>query len=450
MDARRPPDRSIVDVGGSNRASARLAAVLFAVAGLLALANALSPQAAGHRTPTELVGLADLVVAAAAWLLPWDHWPSWSTIALAPPAFAIIVFANAVADMPPYTYGVFFVVVYLWIGLTMAPRIPLLLAPLATAAYVTPFLTGSGYGADAFASTFVAIPVCLLVGELLARTLRRVRQANVAARASAAALGQALVERERLDRLKSRFVAVVSHELRTPLTSIYASLEMLHDDLPPDSSGLRRLLDISVSNTERLSRLIDDLLDLQRIEAGQVRLNRRPCDGASLVRVAAELMAPAARDAGIRLTVQTESGRLVADPDRVVQTLTNLIGNALKFTEPGGNVRLRTSRRDGELWFAVRDDGRGIPADRLQSIFEPFEQVDASDARDRGGTGLGLAICRDLVAQHGGRIWAESTLGDGSEFTFTLPLAAGAEPALDQPIGVGSPSDPRTSQPEAS
>ena len=97
MDACRSPDRSIVDVGGSNRASARLAAVLFAVAGLLALANAMSPQAAGHRTPTQLVGLADLVVAAAAWLLPWDGWPSWSTIALAPPAFAIIVFANAVA-----------------------------------------------------------------------------------------------------------------------------------------------------------------------------------------------------------------------------------------------------------------------------------------------------------------------------------------------------------------
>jgi len=231
MDARCSPDRSIVDVGGSNRASARLAAVLFAVAGLLALANAMSPQAAGHRTPTELVGLADLVVAAAAWLLPWDNWPSWSTITLAPPAFAIIVFANAVADMPPYTYGVFFVVVYLWIGLALAPRVPLLLAPVATAAYVTPFLTGSGYGADAFASTFVAIPVCVLVGELLARTLRRVRQAHVATRASAAALRQALVERERLDRLKSQFVAVVSHELRTPLTSIYASLEMLRDDL---------------------------------------------------------------------------------------------------------------------------------------------------------------------------------------------------------------------------
>jgi signal transduction histidine kinase len=132
-----------------------------------------------------------------------------------------------------------------------------------------------------------------------------------------------------------------------------------------------------------------------------------------------------------------------------VQTLTNLIGNALKSTEPGGNVQLWTSRRDGELRFAVRDDGRGIPADRLQTIFEPFEQVDASDARDHGGTGLGLAICRDLVAQHGGRIWVESTLGNGSEFTFTLPLAAGAETALSQPVGVGSSSDPRNSQPES-
>ena len=136
-----------------------------------------------------------------------------------------------------------------------------------------------------------------------------------------------------------------------------------------------------------------------------------------------------------------------------MQTLTNLIGNALKFTEPGGNVQLRTSRRDGELLFAVRDDGRGVPADRLQSIFEPFEQIDASDSRDHGGTGLGLAICRHLVVAHGGRIWVESSAGAGSEFFFTLPLATTAEPAeqdLDRTIGVGSWPNPRNSQPECS
>jgi signal transduction histidine kinase len=440
-----------VDVGGSNRASARLAAVLFAVAGLLALANALSPQAAGHRGPTVLVGLADLAVAVAAWLLPWDRWPRWSTGTLAPPAFAIIVFANAVADMPAYTYGVFFVVVYLWIGLTMPPRVPLLLAPLATGTYVAPFLTGQGHRPGALASTFVAIPVCVLVGELLARTLTRARRAHVATRESEAALRAALAERERLDRLKSQFVAVVSHELRTPLTSIYASLEMLLDELAPDPSGPRRLLDIALSNTGRLARLIDDLLDLQRIEGGRVKLNRRPCDGASLARVAAELMGPAAAEARIRLTVRTESGQLVADPDRIVQTLTNLIGNALKFTQPGGSVQLRTSRHGGELLFSVRDDGRGIPADRLEDIFEPFEQVDASDSRHHGGTGLGLAICRQLVARHGGRIWAESRPGEGSKFCFTLPLAGGAEPleqGPDRTIGVRSSSNAGDSQPE--
>src|SRR6266536_3471397 len=178
-----------MDLGQSPRAAARL------VAALVALANALVPQPAGARDATVLAGLAALAVAAVACCLPWGRWPAWATIGLAPPAFAIIVFANVAADTPSYTYGVFFVVVYLWLGLTMAPRVPLALAPLATAAYVAPFLLGGRHDPDALTSTFVAIPVCVLVGEVLAGTMARVRRAHAATQETEAALRDALAER---------------------------------------------------------------------------------------------------------------------------------------------------------------------------------------------------------------------------------------------------------------
>ena len=430
-----------MDVGQSPRASARLMAALFAAAGLVALANALVPQPVAARNATVLAGLSALAMAVVAWLLPWGRWPPWATIGLAPPAFGIIVFANVAADTPSYTYGVFFVVVYLWLGLTMAPRVPLALAPLATATYIAPFLVGSRHDTDALTSTFVAIPVCVLVGEVLAGTMARVRKAHAATQETEAALRDALAERMRLDRLKSQFVAVVSHELRTPLTSIYASLEMLVDDLTDQPAPVRRLLDISLGSTQRLARLIDDLLDLQRIEAGRARLNRRACDGGNLARLAVELMAPAAGVAGLALRAETEPGELLADPDRIVQTLTNLIGNAVKFTPSGGSIRVSTVRDGGDLRFAVVDDGPGVPGDRLEAIFEPFVQVDGSDSRAKDGTGLGLAICRDLVTMHGGRIWAASVPGQGAEFYFTVPLAE-AQAGESAQLGVGAPAAP--------
>jgi signal transduction histidine kinase len=126
--------------------------------------------------------------------------------------------------------------------------------------------------------------------------------------------------------------------------------------------------------------------------------------------------------AGVTLSVQPQSVRLWADPDRLIQTLTNLLSNAIKFSPPGSRVWLTVEQQEDYVLFQVKDQGRGIPVDKLQSIFERFQQVDSSDARKKGGTGLGLTICRSIVQQHGGRIWAESTPGTGSTFFFTLPL----------------------------
>ena len=124
----------------------------------------------------------------------------------------------------------------------------------------------------------------------------------------------------------------------------------------------------------------------------------------------------------MRLEIDAEPGSVWADPDRVEQTLTNLLSNAIKFSSPGGTVRLEARTTGNELWFQVRDQGRGIPAEHLELIFDRFQQVDGSDAREKEGTGLGLAICRTIVEQHGGRIWAESPPGAGATMTITLPV----------------------------
>jgi PAS domain S-box-containing protein len=231
-----------------------------------------------------------------------------------------------------------------------------------------------------------------------------------------------VTERREVERMKDEFVSVVSHELRTPLTSIRGSLGLLAagklGEVPEKG---RRMLEIAVQNTDRLVRLINDILDIERIESGRVTMELRPVDASELAHQSVEVMAAMAEKAGVRLYAWADRQPLEADPDRVLQVLTNLLSNAIKFSPPGGEVTLTTERGAGEAVFHVRDQGRGIPADRLESIFERFSQVDSSDARDKGGTGLGLAICRSIVQQHGGRIWVESEPGVGSTFTFTLP-----------------------------
>ncbi len=233
---------------------------------------------------------------------------------------------------------------------------------------------------------------------------------------------QDVTERQLIQRMKDEFISVVSHELRTPLTSICGALGMLASgtlgELPQKG---RRMLDIALHNTDRLVRLINDILDIERIISGKVTLHRQFCDTADLMRQSLEVMRPMAEQAGVSFSGGCPSLRVWADPDRLVQTITNLLSNAIKFSPPGAAVKIAVDRVGEQIRFQVSDEGRGIPADKLESIFERFSQVDASDSRNRGGTGLGLAICRGIVQQHGGRIWAQSEPGRGSTFSLLIP-----------------------------
>lgn len=247
-----------------------------------------------------------------------------------------------------------------------------------------------------------------------------------------------VTERREVDRLKDEFVSVVSHELRTPLTSIRGSLGLLAagklGEVPEKG---RRMLEIAVQNTDRLIRLINDILDIERIESGRVTMEIKPVDAAELAHQAVDVMAAMAEKSDVRLYAWADRQPMEADPDRILQVLTNLLSNAIKFSPAGAEVSVTVVRDGPEVVFRVRDQGRGIPQDRLESIFERFQQVDSSDARDKGGTGLGLAICRSIVQQHGGRIWVESEVGEGSTFTFTLPGALEPRPAAVNDDGDG-------------
>jgi PAS domain S-box-containing protein len=253
---------------------------------------------------------------------------------------------------------------------------------------------------------------------------------------------QDITERKQIDRMKDEFVSVVSHELRTPLTSIHGSLGMLASGLlKPDSEQGKRMLQIAVDSTDRLVRLINDILDIERIESGRVKMEKEFCQVNELITKAVDVMQALADKANVTLAVTTLSMQIWADPDRIVQTLTNLLSNAIKFSPSGNTVWLTAQQQTNQVLFTVKDQGRGIPADKLDSIFERFQQVDSSDSRNHEGTGLGLAICRSIVQQHGGRIWVESTLGKGSTFFFTLPIPVGqkSELTMTQSRAAGAP-----------
>ena len=224
-------------------------------------------------------------------------------------------------------------------------------------------------------------------------------------------------------RLENEFISLVSHELRTPMTSTIGALDLLYSGrLGTLSDRGKQMLEVAIRNTERLIRLVNDILDLERIRSGKIAIELQQCELQPLLVQALETMRAMAEKAQVTLQLESCAVSLDIDPDRILQTLTNLISNGIKFTEPGGIVSLKAAIQGDRCMLQVQDTGRGIPTSKLESIFERFQQVDASDSRSKGGTGLGLAICRHIVERHQGRIWAESILGQGSTFYIDLPL----------------------------
>lgn len=234
-------------------------------------------------------------------------------------------------------------------------------------------------------------------------------------------LVQDLTRIRRLETVRRDFISNLSHELRTPLASLKALTETLQDGALDDPPAARRFIDQIQIETDALTQMVTELLELSRIESGRLSLDLQPVSPSNLLHSASQRMQLQAERAGLTLRVDcpTDLPKVTIDAQRLEQVLVNLIHNAVKYTKPGGEVVLGAEAGAGEVRFAVRDTGIGIPAEDVPRIFERFYRVDKS--RTGSGTGLGLSIAKHIVEAHRGRIWAESTEGQGSTFYFAIP-----------------------------
>ena len=238
-----------------------------------------------------------------------------------------------------------------------------------------------------------------------------------------------LTRERQAQRLKDELIALVSHELRAPVGAIRGALKLLAPHVSHLEGRPRQLFEMATRNADRLLVLASDLLNLERLESGGMTLELTPVSATSLLEQAREAMQSLADSAEIGLVVDASATRVDVDPARLQQVLVNLVGNALKFSPAGSTVTLSAEPATMEdarqvVLFCVADEGRGIPAEKIGRVFERFEQVMPSDASEKSGAGLGLAISKAIVEQHGGTIWVDSTIGVGSRFRFTVPVAS--------------------------
>ncbi|WP_075858249.1 two-component system histidine kinase PnpS [Carboxydothermus pertinax] len=233
-----------------------------------------------------------------------------------------------------------------------------------------------------------------------------------------------ITEERKLEKMRSEFIANVSHELRTPLTSIKGFLETLLDGALEDKTIAKHFLQIMNSETERLTRLIDDLLSLSKIEAKKVDFAPKPLNINDLVQKMKLLFKSRLEEKGLSFvsTVPDDLPPVLADGDMISQVLINLLDNAIKYTPTGGKIELLAKVKEPFVEIAVKDTGIGIPEESQKRIFERFYRVDKARSRELGGTGLGLAIVKHIIDLHNGKVWVESKVGEGSTFGFSLPI----------------------------
>lgn len=240
-----------------------------------------------------------------------------------------------------------------------------------------------------------------------------------------ASVGRDIDAERRTQKLKDQLIATVSHELRSPLSAVRGALQLLSEDVSKEGRP-RKMIDMAMRNTDRVLRLTKNLLDIERVESGILHMERVPVPVAQLLDDVIEVMSYAAELASVTLQRRerpAEPSSILGDQDRLMQVLMNLVNNAIKFSAAHGSVVVDAVSDGDMIRISISDEGRGIPDDKLEAIFDRFTQVDAADAREKGGAGLGLAIARAIVEKHDGRLWAESVFGRGSTFHLTLPRA---------------------------
>lgn len=226
--------------------------------------------------------------------------------------------------------------------------------------------------------------------------------------------------------IQKEFTSTVSHELRTPLASIKMAIDLVSQEtVGPINDEQKDVLGRAKQETDRLKRLIDDILDLTKIEAGKLRMNFMLNDIHQVITQVTEAQKDVAKNRGLYVKTEFDGNvpQIPFDRDRLVQVLNNLLSNAIKFTKQGGiTVKTQDKSSENHILVSVIDTGKGISESDLPKLFQKFQQIESAQDNEEGGTGLGLAICKEILARHGGKIWVESKLGEGTSFNFVLPI----------------------------
>jgi signal transduction histidine kinase len=391
------------------RLHGRLAAVFFAGSGTLGLATLPLPAPGADVAPTAAVYATALILGVAIWLAPWQQWTQRASLAVVPPAFALIALGNTFGGTDLHTYGVFFVVAFVWIGMTQPPRTSAAMAPLAAAAYIIPvFLLPGGVGAG-LTSAAITIPLCVLVGEGIAWGVGKLEQIEL----SLARERDRAAQLRALDEAKDKFLSAVSHELRTPITICRGHLEVLEEEA--DTQEIRAVKEMLIDELGLMSRLVEDLSTLARADdQSLLQLESLPLDS---FMNGIEAQAKAILGDRLRAESRLHGASLRADPQRLTQALMNLLQNAAEHTKGDGPVCFRVLAEASSWRFEVTDDGGGLPVGDEQAFFEAF----STGSSWRQGTGLGLSIVRGIARAHGGDVGVVNRPGLGATFWIRIP-----------------------------
>lgn len=391
------------------RLHGRLAAVFYVGCGMLCLVTLPIPAPGLDVTATSDISSVAVVIGVAAWFAPWHRWPRQASLAVVPPAFALIALIGAYGGANVQTYEVFFLVTFAWMGMSQPPGTSLAVAPLAAVAYTLPLLFLPGNADPGFYAAAITIPACVLVGEGIAWSLLRLEQMEVALQA----------ERDRterlseLDEMKDAFISALSHELRTPITISRGHLEVLEPDA--GEREVRAVKETVVNQLSLMTRLVDDLTTLARLDdRAQLRIETLSLDDfvSSIAKQAEPIL-------GSRLTIESRAvgGTLRADPQRLTQALLNLLMNAAEHAQVHTPVRLRV-KPDSSSWrFEVADEGGGLAPGDEQVVFEPFR----TGSSPKAGTGLGLSIVAAVARAHCGDSGVVNRPGLGATFWISIP-----------------------------
>lgn len=386
----------------------RLGAIFFAGSGTLVLLTLPVPVPGLNVVVMTAVSVAAFGVAIAAWLAPWDRWSPRASLVLLAPALVLIAVSNAYGLPGLQPYGVFLFVAFVWLGMAHRPRTSIAVAPLAALAYVLPWLHLHGSVGARVYSTALTVPLCVLVGEGIARTAARLERMERALR-----LEKDQTERLReLDEMKDRFLSAVSHELRNPITICRGHLDVLREGA--GEREVRSVKETLITELDLMTRLVEDLTTLARIDdRTQLRMELLRLD---------RFMDGIARQAEPILGRRLRTGPGVpgaafrADPQRLSQALLNLLRNAAEHAGEGP-VRLRVRAEPADWRFEVTDEGGGLPSGQEQAVFEPFQ----TGSPGTGGTGLGLSIVRGIARAHGGESGVVNRPGRGATFWIRIP-----------------------------